>query len=161
MQCQDLLFGNVERCWLRITGVAKCSKMGLQGGLISESFFFYFWGASPWLPAGLCCFAVSWLWGSWGSAARECRGSRGCWSELGPYVRRHPRDWCNMERLRLWWMLSLVLVALTGSHLSWVQWFMSWAHIQAQSTLKTWEREGLSKSFSLFPSSPSPQTNPG
>lgn len=30
--------------------------------------------------------------------AGEQGGSRGCWSKLSPYVRRHPGDWCNMER---------------------------------------------------------------
>lgn len=93
---QDLLFGNLACHWLRTTRTAKCCGMGAARGAIPAFFIFeetaHSVVISPALLRAGCGEA---------EALPGCRGSRGCWRELGPYVRRHPRDWSNMEQLRL------------------------------------------------------------
>lgn len=127
---RDLVWGNLECSWLRSNRMGKCWEMGLRGELFCAPFFFFEETVDDCLMVAPA-FAPSWLWQGWGSlpAAGERRGvggSGGCWSELGPYVRRHPGDWCNMERFSVWWMLSLVFVALMGFHLSWATVIYVW-----------------------------------
>lgn len=90
----DLFFGNLEHNWLRSNRRGKCSEMGLRGEL-----FCVLWvvlgGGGARLPDGRSRFP---------QAKAHCRGvggSGGCWSELSPYVHRHPGDQCNMERFSI------------------------------------------------------------